>query len=213
MELLLVNPRRRRKRKLSAKQRKYFGKRKRRTSSHRRRRRRSHAVAAPRRRRRRSHAVHRIRRRKRNPSLRGITGQIVPAVKAGLIGAAGGLGLSVALGYLGPKLPAQLQSGYALTAVKVLGALGVGILGGMALRGKGNALAQGAMTVVVYDELKKVIATQFPAVPLGEYMSIADPVGYDPALELDDGSGEGGDDMGEYMMGEYASDSDESVFD
>ena len=211
MELLLVNPRRRKRRKLSAKQRKYFGKRRKRSSA-KRRRRRSVAVAAPRRRRRRSHAVRRIRRR-RNPSLRGIGGQIVPAVKAGVVGAAGGLGLSVALGFLAPKLPAQLQSGYALTAVKILGALGVGIVGNMVLRGKGNALAQGAMTVVLYDELKKVIAAQFPAVPMGEYMSIGEPVGYDPALELDDssGDGEGGEGVGEYME-DYASDSDETVY-
>lgn len=204
MELLLVNPRRRKRK--SAKRRKH-----RKVA---RRRRRHVAYAAPkRRRRRRSHGKIRRIRRKRNPSLRGITGQIVPAVKAGLVGAAGGLGLSIGLGYLAPKLPAQLQSGYGLTAVKILGALGVGILGGMVLKGKGNALAQGAMTVVVYDELKKVLAAQFPAVPLGEYMSIAEPVGYDPALELDDSADDGAG-VGEYMdgVGEYASDSDEALY-
>ena len=117
--------------------------------------------------------------------MRGVINQIQPAVKAGLIGAAGGLGLSVGLGYLLDKLPVQLQSGYGLTAVKVVGALGVGILGGMVLKGKGNALAQGAMTVVVYDELKKIIMAQFPAVPLGEYMSMAPVVGYDEAAALE----------------------------
>lgn len=200
-EILLVNPRRRKRRKLSAKQRKYFGKRRKRSVS--RRRRRSHTAAAPRRRRNPSRAVRRIRRR-RNPSLRGIGGQIVPAVKAGLIGAAGGLGLSVGVGFLAPKLPAQLQSGYGLTAVKVLGAIGVGILGNMVLRGKGSALATGAMTVALYDELKKLVVAQFPAIPLGEYMSMAPVVGYDdfPALEAGSEYAEG--EMGEYMeMGEY----------
>lgn len=199
-EILLVNPSRRRRRK-SAKRRKV-----RRSTKRvaRRRRRVARAVASPRRRRRSRRSARRVSRRKGNPSVRGIINQIQPAVKAGLVGAAGGLGLSVALGYLQQRLPAQLQSGYGLTAVKVLGALGIGILGGMVLRGKGNALAQGAMTVVVYDELKKLMAAQFPAVPLGEYVNFAPVVGYDSPL------GVAG--MGEYVdsgMGEYASDSDD----
>ena len=206
-ELLLVNPRRRKRRKASSHRRKH-----RKTRARRRRKAVAIAKVNPRRRRRRSHRV-RHHRRKRNPSVRGVINQIQPAVKAGLIGAAGGLGLSVGLGYLLDKLPVQLQSGYGLTAVKVLGALGVGILGGMVLKGKGNALAQGAMTVVVYDELKKVIMAQFPAVPLGEYMSMAPVVGYDEAaaLEMDSADAE---DMGEYLSGagDYASDSDEAIY-
>lgn len=215
-EILLVNPRRRR-RKLSAKQRKYFGKRRKRrarAAAPRRRRRRSNPIAGnPRRRRRRRNPSFRRRsRRRRNPSLRGIVNQIQPAVKAGLVGAAGGLGLSVALGYLQEKLPAQLQSGYGLTAVKVLGAILVGVLGNQILRGKGNQLATGAMTVVAYDEVKKLMAAQFPGVPLGEYISFAPVVGYESPLGTEGMSG-----MGEYMdantlngMGEYVSDSDDS---
>lgn len=196
-EILLVNPRRRKRRKSRAKRRK----------SRAVRRRRSRAVAAPRRRRRRaSRSVRRVRRRS-NPSVRGIVNSIQPAVKAGLIGAAGGLGLSVALGYLSEKLPAQLQTGYGNTAVRVLGAILVGVIGNKILRGKGNALATGAMTVVAYDELKKLMAAQFPTVPLGDYLSFAPVVGYDSPMGTEGISG-----MGEYVgdgLGEYASDSDD----
>ena len=196
--ILLVNPRRRRRRKLSAKQRKYFGKRRKRRSS---------AVASnPRRRRRRSNPSYRRSRRRRNPSIRGAINSVQPTVKSGIVGAVGALGLDVALGYLLSKLPAQLQTGYGLTATKVLGAIGVGILGNMVLKGKGNALALGAMTVVLHDEAKKLVVAQFPDVPMGdmgEYMSIGPVVGYDEERGI---SG-----MGEYMSGtgEYVSDSDD----
>lgn len=200
-EILLVNPRRRKRRKTRVRRRK---------SRATRRRRRSRAVAAPRRRRNMSHR--RVSRRRRsNPSMRGILGRIQPAVKAGLVGAAGGLGLSVALGYLSSKLPAQLQSGYGNTAVRVLGAILVGVLGDKVLRGKGSALATGAMTVVAYTELQKLMAAQFPSVPLGDYLSFAPVVGYDYPQGTEMGeyvdSGAG---MGMYNgMGEYASESDD----
>lgn len=197
-EILLVNPRRRKRRKSAKRSKKRAS-----------RRRRSRAVAAPRRRRRRSRSVRRVSRRKRNPSVRGIINQIQPAVKAGLVGAAGGLGLSVGLGYLVGKLPAQLQSGYGLTAVKILGALGVGILGGMVLKGKGNALAQGAMTVVVYDELKKLMSAQFPSIPLGEYVNFAPVVGYDGSFGPNSLEGMG---VYEEGMGEYVSESDDGGY-
>lgn len=127
-------------------------------------------------------------------------------MRAGVIGALGALGLDVATGYLAPRLPAQLQSGYGLTAVKVLGAIGIGILGGYALRGRGGDLAKGAMTVVLHDELKKLVAAQFPAIPLGEYFSVAPTVGY-PGIAYNPATG-----MGEYMtgvpLGEYMENDD-----
>ncbi|MGE0294713.1 MAG: hypothetical protein AB7P97_20370 [Hyphomonadaceae bacterium] len=213
MELLLVNPRRRKRRKLSAKQRKYFGKRRRRRATRAaapRRRRRRAVAAAPRRRRRR--AVMRVSRRRRrsNPSLRSFTGSIVPTVKAGVIGALGALGLDVAIGYLAPKLPAQLQTGYGLTATKVLGAIAVGIAGGYALRGRGGDLAKGAMTVVLHDELKRVVAAQFPTIPLGEYFSVAPTVGY-PGIAYNPATGMGEYFTGDAGFGEYMTDSDDAV--
>lgn len=199
MELLLVNPRKRRK--MSALQRKYFGKKRRRrarASSPKRRRRRSVARLAPRRRR--SVAVRHRRRLRRNPSLRGLTGSVLPTIKAGVIGALGALGLDVLTGFAAPKLPAQLQSGYGLTAVKVLGAVLVGMAGGYALRGRGSDLAKGAMTVVLHDELKAMVATQFPGVPLGEYFSIAPTAGY-PGIQYNPNQGNG---IGEYFTGQGA---------
>ncbi len=188
-EILLVNPKRRgKKRKARRKSKKVY-------------RRRRHAKAsAPKRRRRYHKAVKHSRRRKRNPSLRSFTGSIMPTVKAGVVGALGALGLDVALGYGAAKLPAQLQSGYGLVAVKVLGAIGIGIAGGYLLKGKGGELAKGAMTVVLHDELKKVVAANFPTVPLGEYLSIAPTVGY-PGIAYNPNDG-GMNGIGQYMTGD-----------
>lgn len=206
--ILLVNPRRRKRRKMSALQRKYFGKKRRRRAraSAPRRRRRRNPVAAlnPRRRRRRSYSVARRSRRRRNPTVRGFVNQLQPMVKNGIVGAAGALGLDVLLGFLQPKLPAQLQSGYGLTAAKVLGAIGVGMIANIAgLRGRGNALALGAMTVVLHDELKKLAQAQFPGLALGEYVSFAPEVGYDNTGLLPHSP------VGEYV-GEYMSDTDDA---
>jgi len=207
--ILLVNPRRRKRRKMSAKQRKYFGKRKRRHSVKKvARRRRRHSVAKVYRRKRRYSVAKVHRRRKSNPSVRGIVGQLKPTIKAGLIGAAGGLGLDLLLGYVKAKLPAQLQSGYGLTATKILGAVLVGIAGNMVLRGRGGDLAKGAMTVVLHDELKALAMAQFPGLPLGAYMEYAPSVGYS-----NDGLLTGAQSVGEYMrqgFGEYVSDSSDA---
>lgn len=187
-EILLVNPRRRR-RKLSAKQRLYFGKRRRSNPKVRRRRRRnpSHLLSMnPSRRRRRRSVARRIGRRRRNPSLggfsiRNVTGQIVPTLKGGFTGALGGLGLDVLMGFVGPKLPAALQTGFAKDAVKVLGAVLVGILGGTVLKGKGRELAVGAVTISMHDLLKAQVQSMIPTLPLG-----CDELGYmDPGSTID----------------------------
>ena len=204
-EILLVNPRRR-KRRLTAKQRKYFGKRRKATRKVARRRRTSVAVKVNPRRRRRSYSVARRSKRRRNPSLRGITGTIVPTIKAGVIGASGAIGLDLLIGFLASKLPTQLQTGYGLTATKIAGAIGIGMLGGMVMRGRGADLAKGAMTVVLHDELKKVLQAQFPTLQLGEYFSAGPVVGYGYNSQglLDTGfSG-----VGEYMSAEAVSGED-----
>lgn len=210
-EVLLVgNPRKRRKRrKMSALQRKYFGKRK--TRARRRRARKSTAVAKinpVRRRRRRSSAVavRRVR-RKRNPSPRAMLGQIVPTVQAGAIGAGGGLANDLLYGLVKARLPVAMQTGVGRHAVKVLGAVLVGMLGNFVLKGKGAALANGAMTVVLHEALKEQLAKAVPALPLGEY----DELSYIDAASVlsgddDDGVGEylaaaAGGGMGEYMQG------------
>lgn len=164
MELLLVNPRRRKRRKASSRRR-----RRRAVRRVARRRRRAIAIAPRRRRRRSARRAIRIGRRRRNPSVRGFINQLQPTVKAGIVGAVGALGLDVLLGFLLPKLPAGLQAGYGKTAAKVLGAIGVGMVGNALMRGRGRDLATGAMTVVLHDELKTLISANFPALALGEY--------------------------------------------
>lgn len=179
-------------RRMSAKQRKYFGKRKS-----------AAKVSAPRKRRRsaggkRRPAVgyvvgsKRIRRRKLNPrrshsrrrrhsnprfSLGGITNQLVPAA----YGAAGALALDVALGYI--PLPAMLTTGYARHATRIVGALGIGFLASKFLRGRSQAIGQGALTVAVYGLLKDV-ATQTlggKVKGLGDYEEITVDGYMDPA--------------------------------
>lgn len=102
--------------------------------------------------------------RRHNPSLsvRGITGAIMPAVKAGLVGATGALGLDAAWGFVAPKLPASLNNTYIQYAVKALLAVGVGMIGGKFLKGRGQALAAGAMTVATHDLLKSTLQTAMP---------------------------------------------------
>jgi hypothetical protein len=226
-EILLVNPRRRKKgRRMSALQRKYFGrKRGRKTSSRRRRRRAPVAVATPRRRRRRRVTSSRrkrnvylnprrrsrrsrraltrsFRRRRTNPSLRGITGSIMPTVKAGLIGATGALGLDLAWGYGKAYLPAQIAaSPFAQYATKLLGAIFIGVLGNKLpfLRGKGRDLAVGASTVVLHDALKTQLESAFPNLQFGEYLTYAPTVGVMPRAGRLLSTGIAG--VGEYLSG------------
>lgn len=206
-EIMLVgNPRRRKRkgrRRMSALQRKYFGGGKRRRRSRasaapRRRRRRSVAVAInPRRRRRRATYSIRRRRRRSNPSFRGITGQVMPTLRAGLVGASGALGLDLLWGYGSRFLPAQIAgSAIAQYAAKLAGAILVGMIGNQVLRGRGRDLAVGATTVVLHDALKAQLKASFPALQLGEYLSYAPSVGVmrraGPMLSTG---------MGEYLSG------------
>jgi hypothetical protein len=134
-----------------------------------------------------------------NPSLRGITGQIMPTVKAGFTGAIGAVGLDVLSGVVMPRLPAALQTGVPRHLVRILGAVLVGTVGNMVMRGKGKALADGAATVALYGLVREQVAKFLPTLPMGEYLSPAETVGYDlnPALPMQTGvSG-----MGEYLSG------------
>ncbi|MGH8336548.1 MAG: hypothetical protein ACRETL_06985 [Gammaproteobacteria bacterium] len=204
-ELLLVSNPRKRKRKMTAKQKKYFGKKR---KAHRRRKV-APVAAAPRRRRRKARTHKRpanarrevgyavgnapIRRRKlnphrrhharrhRNPSLRNITGQLMPTVKAGAWGAAGALGLDVLWGLVVGNLPSiatYIANPYVGFAAKAAGAVVVGSVGGHLAKGKGRELAVGAMTVVTHDFLKTLLQGMAPTIfgvggslPLGAYLS------------------------------------------
>lgn len=121
------------------------------------------------------------RHRRRNPSLRGLTGQIMPTVKAGAWGAAGALGLDVLWGLVVNQLPsvaAYLTNPYVGFAAKAAGAVAVGAVGGKVAKGKGRELAVGAMTVIVHDFLKTTLQGMAPtlfgpggSLPLGAYLS------------------------------------------
>lgn len=180
-ELMLINPRRkrtRRRRKMTAKQLQYFGPKRRR---HRRRRtvaaarpvrrhrRRSRAIiAAPHRRRRRSHR--RVTRLRRNPMRMGgfstrrfFNDTLIPSA----IGAGGALGVDIALGYFGSYLPASLQTGLPNAAVKIAGAVGIGMLAG-AVGGKkvGEEAMAGAIIVTLYGIIKSQLMSAMPTLPL-----------------------------------------------
>lgn len=111
------------------------------------------------------------RRRRSNPrfSVGGITGQVIPA----LYGAGGAIALNIALSYI--PLPAALSTGWARHGVRLVGALGLGWAARKFLGAKGNAVAAGALTVVVYDILKGVLAQAAPdlGARLGEYEDVS----------------------------------------
>ncbi len=200
-EILLVNPRRRRRRKKTAT-------RKRRTSV-----RRKNPVK---RRRRKTVVRRRSTRRRRNPvvSAKGVQGQLMNAA----VGATGALGLDLALGYL--PIPANLKGGLVGTGVKAMLAIAIGIVGQKTKLVKSSTaatMANGALTVVLHDELKKQVANFAPNLQLGEYIGYGgDELGYYgsganpgpvylPELSADgmdtDESG-----FGEYVSGSYVDD-------
>lgn len=182
-EMLLINPRRKRRagvrrmrrnpRRMSALQRQYFGGGRR---NPRRRRRSRPAMTTmarnPRRRYRRARAA--IRRFRRNP--RGMGGNfnlshimrdmLVPAG----IGAAGALALDLAWGNL--PIPASLQTGTLAPVARIAGAVLIGIAVGMVAGKRNGAYATvGAMTVTLADLAKNWVASSYPAVSLGGYVS------------------------------------------
>lgn len=165
-QLLLINPRRRRKKKSHRRRAKNARRHRRTASGHRIRRRRVRNPRA-----RRHHRKHyarkrnpRMRRRRhRNPlSISGVKSALMPAA----IGAAGGVALDVAYGYLGSYLPASLQTGMAASAVKLAAAFGLGMVATKVLGAeKGRAVTIGAVTVQLYGLLKSTLASAAPSVP------------------------------------------------
>ncbi len=155
------------------------------------------------------------RRRRRNPArmtARGVQNQVMD----GLQGAFGALALDVTLGYL--PLPANLKAGLVGTGVKALLAIGIGVLGSnlkVIRPATAKVWSNGALTVVLHDELKKQVANFMPNIPMGEYLNTNDYAmgyygsGYNPnGMYLPDLSQ---DDMGFDMtgMGEYLNESGE----
>lgn len=215
-EIAIINPRtlkakksgvskmaKKRRRKMTAKQLKYFGP-KRKTHK-----RRAKASGARKRRARPAGAKpalgyvvgkKRIRRYKLNPrgrrryarrsnprfSFSGITSQLAPAA----YGAAGALGLDLALGYI--PLPDMLKTGYPRHAVRIVGALGIGWLASKFLKSRGHAVGAGALTVAMYGLFRDVALQFAPAAissKLGEYEEITVSGYDDPAAALTEGTG------------------------
>lgn len=158
-EILLVgNPRRRKRRKKTTT-----------------RRRRKNVASNPKRRRKRRKTS--VRRRRRNPRMtaRGVQNQVMD----GLQGAMGALALDVTLGYL--PLPANLKIGLVGTGVKALLAIGIGVVGAnlkVIKSSTAKVWSNGALTVVLHDELKKQVQQFMPNIPMGEYMEYETGMGY-----------------------------------
>ena len=141
------------------------------------RRRKHRAVVAhsnPRRKRRRSNPRHhyRARRRRSNPSLAGITSSIVPMLKEGAIGGAGGLINSVLLGYALPMLPATFTTGYALDGMRILFATALAVAGKKFGGHYGETAGKGAIAVAMYHLFKDITVNMAPTLPLGDYEEI-----------------------------------------
>ena len=125
-----------------------------------------------------------------------------------LQGATGALALDVTLGYL--PIPANLKAGFVGTGVKALLAIGIGVVGQQTKIVSNQTAARfsnGALTVVLHDELKKQLANFMPNIQMGEYLDANDlgyyGSGYNPnGMFLPDLSD---DDMGfeQTGMGEY----------
>jgi hypothetical protein len=107
------------------------------------------------------------------------------------IGAIGAIGVDVTLAYVNPMLPPVLQSGLPRTAVKIAGAVVVGMVAGKVMGRKfGEDVTAGAITVTLYDLIKGYVAQMMPGLPLSEYsMGWASPaanVGSDMGIYVGD---------------------------
>ena len=113
---------------------------------------------------------HSARRRRSNPrfSIGGIGSQL----KAGLVGAGGGLINALIMGFVTPKLPATIATGYPLHGVRIASALAVGAVGKRFGGSAGMKLGEGAMVVAMYLLLKDVATSTVPSLPLGDYQEI-----------------------------------------
>lgn len=136
---------------------------------------------------------HHRRARRRNPiSLsafrpKSILAELIPAA----IGGAGAVALDVAISHI--PMPEALNNQYAKLAVRIVGAVGLGMLAGMVKKNIGRQVTAGALTVVAYNTIREVVQKVAPQITMAGYMD--DQMGYiDPAPHLLEGQG-----MGAYM--------------
>lgn len=122
-------------------------------------------VTNPKRSRRLRHNPRRAHRMHRNPITRRdyLSNTLMPAG----IGAIGAVGMDIVLGML--PLPAALKTGAVRPLLRLAGAMGMGLLAGMATNKRiGAQVLAGASTVVVYDMLRTMAQKAMPTIPLGD---------------------------------------------
>lgn len=153
------------------------------------------------------------RRYRRNPmgslSVGNIVGQLVPAA----YGAGGAIALNLALSYL--PLPDAVKTGWPRHLVRLGGAMAVGWAARKFLGRRGDAVGFGALTVVMYDIVKGLIATASPefGARLGDFEDVtlddggfvdpSPPVrGFAAYLEGDADDNDGVDGMSAYLDGD-----------
>jgi len=165
-QLMLVNPRKRRRKAKATTKRRTVA---RRRTTHKRRRTyaRNPIALNPSRRAKRTHR----RKYRRNPigmgrgKMKGLLAPLMPAA----ISATGAIGLDLAWGIIGSKLPANLGTGPIRHVAKAAGALALGALAGMIVKkDTANQLTIGALTVVLHSAMKETIQKTMPNVQLGE---------------------------------------------
>ena len=114
-------------------------------------------------------------------------------------GAVGALGLDVIQGYL--PIPENLKQGLVGTGVKALLAIGMGVLAQnvrIVRPATAAKMANGALTVVLHDELRKLVGNFAPGIPLGAYIG-DDGLGYYGSGYPAGVMGEGYGGMGTYL--------------
>ena len=119
--------------------------------------------------------VRSVRRRARSAggmSTKGLGGTALQMIKNGAIGAGGAISVDLAMGFVGPMLPASFatklnadgSNNYSYFAAKAAVALGVGILGAKVVRPDvARQLAAGSFTVMAYELLRPMAANLLPA--------------------------------------------------
>lgn len=112
------------------------------------------------------------RRRRRNPTRRPFTAaKIQRQLTTAAQGAAGAIGLDIALAYI--PLPPQMQGPLIGPVIKGLGAIALGVVANMAgvRADTANRMAEGALTVQLHGMGKTMLSQFMPGVPLSEYIN------------------------------------------
>ena len=144
--------------------------------------------------------------RRSNPitSSMGRGGLVGSTIMPAAIAAGGAISLDLIWGLI--PLPDSIKVGSMRHVAKAVGAIGLGMLAGMVVKkDTARALATGALTVVMYNAARDVLASVAPSITLGEHMALqpaSDMQAYltDGVSGYGDGFGGIGDDSDDYSM-------------